>query len=488
MSNEKKRELVVIVKPEVGLRVGLQPPLSPLMMGGDVKPLINLLTSEGITISPLLGRSEERLKAATAAVPSPPGALVPDLSVFYRVDAPDARLLQLAERFQQFEFVEAAYVEPPVDLPVWPAEAVPSEVEPPSITPDFSNRQGYLENAPNGIDARFAWTIPGGRGAGVGIIDIEGAWQFTHEDLLRNQGGVVGGAQINDLRFRNHGTSVVGVIGGDDNGFGIVGICPEANVRAIADSGLGGVTFPSQVAAAITTAANMLNPGDIILIEAHAPGPRFNFIDVGGQQGYIAMQYWPEVYAAITYATIVRGVIVVEAAGNGNENLDDPIYSVPPPGFPPFWAPFNRANSDNAAIIVGAGAPPPGTHGRALNPDRSRLPFSNYGSCVDAQGWGAEVTTCGGFFTGPGDLWGGSDENLWYTDQFAGTSSASPIIVGALACVQGVLKAAGKPLLVPITARQLLQNTGSAQQDAPGRPSSERIGNRPNLFLALAGL
>jgi hypothetical protein len=168
---------------------------------------------------------------------------------------------------------------------------------------------------------------------------------------------------------------------------------------------------------------------------------------------------------------------VVEAAGNGAENLDDAIYNVRPAGFPASWTnPFNRNNRDSGAIVVGAGAPPEGTHGRNHGPDRSRLSFSNYGSLIDAQGWGREVTSCG-----YGDLQGGSSEDLWYTDQFSGTSSASPIVVGALGCVQGALKAIGRIPLSPARARELLRATGSPQQDAPGRPATQRIGNRPNL-------
>ena len=69
---------------------------------------------------------------------------------------------------------------------------------------------------------------------------------------------------------------------------------------------------------------------------------------------------------------------------------------------------------------------------RDWGPDRSRLDFSNYGARVDVQGWGREVTT-----TGYGDLQGGLNEDLWYTDHFSGTSSASPVVVGALAANAG---------------------------------------------------
>jgi hypothetical protein len=217
----------------------------------------------------------------------------------------------------------------------------------------------------------------------------------------------------------------------------------------------------------------MLGSGDIILIELHRAGPRATGV---GQQGFIAIEWWPDDFDAIRYATS-RGVIVVEAAGNGAQNLDDPIYNKPASGFPANWSnPFNRANRDSGAIVVGAGAPPPGTHGRDHGPDRSRLDFSNYGLVVDAQGWGREVTTCG-----YGDLQGGSNEDFWYTDQFSGTSSASPIVVGALGCVQGVLRDRGMTPLSPAAARNLLRTTGSPQQEAPGRPASQRIGKRPNV-------
>jgi hypothetical protein len=125
---------------------------------------------------------------------------------------------------------------------------------------------------------------------------------------------------------------------------------------------------------------------------------------------------------------------------------------------------------------VGAGAPPPGTHGRDHGPDRSRLDFSNHGSAVDAQGWGREVTTCG-----YGDLQGGGDEDRWYSDTFSGTSSASPVVVGTLACVQGILKARQQSPLTPRAARELLREGGSAQTDAPDRPARQRIGPRPDL-------
>ena len=65
----------------------------------------------------------------------------------------------------------------------------------------------------------------------------------------------------------------------------------------------------------------------------HRPGPRFNFARAHDQRGYIAVEWWPDDFAAILNATS-RGIIVVEAAGNGAENLDDALYQTPGAGLP----------------------------------------------------------------------------------------------------------------------------------------------------------
>jgi len=468
-----ERELIVIVKPETGLRVTRAGVASA--KGADVTPLVDVLTSEGITIEPLFDESEERLKHEAASLAPTTDVEIPDLSIYYRVEAPDERMDEIAERLRGQEGVESAYVKPRGELPVAVEEQAgmlndlsPLADDAPALTPNFISRQGYLDAAARGIDARYAWTVPGGRGVGVNIIDLEWGWRFTHEDLRQNQGGVIAGVNSTNLLAENHGTAVIGEISGDSNALGITGICPDAHVSAVA--------FSMPTARAIREAANRLRPGDILLLEIHRPGPRHGFKKRDDQQGYIAIEWWPDDFDAIRYA-VSRGVIVVEAAGNGMENLDDTIYNTRPAVFPASWTnPFNRANRDSGAIVVGAGAPPPGTHGRNHGADRSRLDFSNYGALIDAQGWGREVTS-----TGYGHLQGGYNRNQWYTDTFGGTSSASPIVVGAIGCVQGVLRMRGRIPLSPNRARDLLRATGSPQQDTHGRPRTQRIGNRPNL-------
>ncbi|MCX4834673.1 MULTISPECIES: S8 family peptidase [unclassified Streptomyces] len=475
-------ELVCVTRADAGVRI--TPTGATVTADISVSGIDAVAAQADVTISPLFGADQERLRAQAGAPAEHIGAddataeVLDRMGLFFHVDAPADQLDALAEQLRASDAVEGAYVKPGVVLAASQTaskkkesgeaelpplnDMQPTGADAPPVSPDFTARQGYLDAAPGGIDARYAWTRPGGRGAGVRVIDCEWGWRFTHEDLRLNQGGIVSGTGSTDT---DHGTAVLGEIGGDVNAIGITGIAPDAVTSASA--------FSIPTATAIRNAADRLGPGDIILLEIHRPGPHATGV---GQVGFIAVEWWPDDYLAIRYA-VNRGITVVEAAGNGAENLDHVDYDTPRAGFPAWWRnPFRRTALDAGAVIVGAGAPPPGTHGAQHGPDRSRLDFSNYGACVDAQGWGREVTT-----TGYGDLQAGTNADFWYTDRFSGTSSASPIVVGALASTQGVLRANGRVPLSPSRSRQLLRSTGSPQQDAPGRPATQRIGTRPDL-------
>lgn len=462
---DQPQHLIVMTTPGVNAQLAGE---SPMTAAGS--PMQSVLSKFNAVLSPVFQTNSEPFGAAKEAASVPNDDF--SLNDFQFISAPENTLKKLSADLMKLKEVHAAYLKPQGEAPVASPinDMLPSAAAAPSTTPNYVSRQGYLDPAPAGIDARYAWQFPGGRGEGIRIIDCEWGWRFTHEDLQQNQGGVVVGTASADT---NHGTAVLGEYSGDINGYGIEGICPNAEASAASFA-----TLPSSTV--IQRAADRLQAGDILLLEIHRRGPDGSGF---GQDGYIAIEWWPDDFAAIRYA-VNKGIIVVEAAGNGARNLDAPIFETPLAGFPSTWRnPFNPANPSSGAIVVGAGAPPPGTHGSNWGPGRSRLDFSNYGARVDAQGWGREVTT-----TGYGDLQGGTNEDFWYTDQFSGTSSASPIVVGALGCVQGILKAGNRSLLTPQSAKQMLRSTGTPQQDGPNGPRAQRIGNQPNLreMIALA--
>jgi subtilisin family serine protease len=336
-----------------------------------------------------------------------------------------------------------------------------------SATPNLVPEQGYLGPAPGGVDAIYAWSRNGGRGQGIKVIDVESGWNFNHEDLRYQDNGVVFVPNGDD----DHGTAVLGIFHGDNNAFGVTGIAHEVAISAAsADYDVNQQKW--NAAAAIKFAADRLNPGDVILLKMHAPGPNSHDPDPDSQQGFIPVEYWAPEFAAIKYAA-AKGIYVVEAGGNGGEDLDAAIYQ----------SAFDRQSRDSGAILVGGGTSMHDAH------PRSRVWWSNYGSRLDVQGWGLDIVTTGGLQRAEyHDRVDSQDASKCYTQSFGGTSGASPIVTGVVACISGAVRAAGRTALPAAEMRRLIGATGTAQTDAPDYPAAQRIGALPNLRAALSEL
>jgi Subtilase family len=467
-------ELIVVAHPDAALEVhGTR-----VRGAGTAGPLEQALVETGAQARPLFGPSEARIRAQRDESPWD----LPDLSLYYHVaidDDHDDDHEAVAARLAEDDNVAGAYLKPAVaiDDSLLPASAAADAAAPmTAVTANFDAHQGHLDAAPNGVGARTAWGQTGGTGSGVSVVVVGGAWRLDHEDLAGGVGAMLGnGTPIDAVSFRNHGTAALGLVRANRNSIGVTGVAPDCQIRTIATFGLG-------TAAAIHAAADALGPGGIVLIEWQRPGPGATGV---GSAGFLPLEWWPDDFASIAFAT-AKGVIVVEPAGNGSVSLDDPRYDTPAPGFPATWKnPFKHSQADCGAILVGAGAPPPTTHGNDHGPDRSRLGFSNHGSSLDVQGWGAELTTLA-----YGDLQGGPDERVWYTDGFGGTSGAAAMVAGVVASLQGmqIIASAKRPPLTPADVRRLLRQSGSAQAAGPdGTADSHRIGTRPDL-IALQGL
>jgi hypothetical protein len=153
-------------------------------------------------------------------------------------------------------------------------------------------------------------------------------------------------------------------------------------------------------------------------------------------------------------------VICVEAAGNGSADLDNAAYG----GL------FNTAVRDSGAIIVGA------TNGVQL----VRAGFSTFGSRIDANGWGYNVTS-----SGYGDLFNPNDVRQHYTSQFSGTSSASPMVTSTVIALRGAAKAqlsaAAAAALDGFAIRALLRLHGQPVPQIARRPDTRAL-------LAAAGV
>ncbi|MEY2408000.1 MAG: hypothetical protein QOF48_670, partial [Verrucomicrobiota bacterium] len=229
------------------------------------------------------------------------------------------------------------------------AQPIPKPVRPP-VPPDLQLFQAYLLAPPNGIDAFGAWTSLGCRGAGIRIADVEYSFRVSHQDLPLVT--LVGYPPTDPPGLgsdgSDHGTAVLGQLSARDNGFGITGIAPESSLYFSGTWGAGSWL----VGDAILSAAAALRPGDVILIEQQTYGPNYPCA-ASDQCGLIPVEWFSPWYDAIQTA-VGNGIVVVEAAGNGGQDLDDPIYSTGNSGHWPFLP-----ENDSGAILVGAGCAPP---------------------------------------------------------------------------------------------------------------------------------
>jgi len=318
---------------------------------------------------------------------------------------------------------------------------------------EMVSSQGYLNPAPEGINARYAWRIPGGKGEGdVRFIDIEQGWILNHEAYDVDRFPLTGS---NKKEYRDHGAAVLGVIMMKDYEKNRIGIAPGVKGHVISlwrpDGSLND-------ADAILSAVHYLNFGDIILMEAQA------------YHTTSSIKIWPVEIQEATFQSIrlatALGITVIEAAGNGDlfnrmgNDLDQFSLNqkkILDPASPDF--------KDSGAILVSAAS-------RAV-PHR-RIPYSNYGNRINCYAWGAGVDTAGAY----PELSGSAVDR--YTGNFNGTSSASAIIAGAVIAVQSISEAKWNTRLGPKQIRDIAGNAEYGTPSANGR-MIDKIGVMPDL-------
>ncbi|WP_420151904.1 S8 family peptidase [Spirosoma sp.] len=340
------------------------------------------------------------------------------------------------------------------ELKRWP-EVAQVEIYVPAPSP-FVNaandpratNQTYLDVAPGGIDARYAWNFVGGDGQGQRVIDIERGWTFNHEDLVTHGAVNLNGTILDSSR--SHGTAVLGEICAVDNTIGCVGITPHiASVRGSSYSG------STQQDAILVAVAN-LSFGDVILLEAQNWVPGLSMM-LG------PIEVTDAVYEAIRLATAL-GIIVVEAGGNGTNNGSTPPFALDSyvtPGGNAIFNPGGAGFRDSGAIIVSA-ATSAAPH--------TRMAWAPHGQRIDNYAWGQNINTL--------DSNSSSATNLYRTD-FSGTSGASPMITGAALATNGIAEASLGFRFGPRQMRALLRNPATGT--APAATEATQISVMPNL-------
>ena len=369
---------------------------------------------------------------------------VHSLTWYWRIDASEPRNPQdILARLQSFapDELALAYIEGRVGL---------AQTSLSVSTLSGSPAKTYLDEAPWGVDARWAWTRPGGRGQKVRVIDLEKGWIEGHEDLPGFLIRYLDNAPNAYPEFaRDHGAAVLGVIAGKKNANGATGIANELERLDVVSHYRQCDGKDYFVADAIAAAQSDLRRGDILVLEVvRYPPPGEN------------IGYPTEVDAAdhtAIRAAAAAGIVVIEAAGNSSVTLNGVLNPI-----------------DSGATIVGSCWPPSGP---STPTGLRREASSNHGTRVNCYSWGGAIHTAG--YGDAGGTHGSVDS---YTKKFGQTSGATAIIGGVAAVVQSWVK---KRCINPLNAKQMrtvLSNpaTGTPQVDIAGSPP-DTIGVMPDL-------
>lgn len=378
----------------------------------------------------------------------------PNFLTFFAIDCPENMdTVKMLNALWQQKNIQYAYQE---SGPARPPTSTPR-------TPGSGGSQDYLKAAPAGINARYAWRQEGGQGYGtVGFIDIEAGWDLKHVGLP----GTISLLSGESVNYFGHGTAVLGIVLAQSNVTGCVGITPKvrANVISQARPSLGtdrpitgtdskGV-YVKNIADAITAATDVLKFGDVLLLESQIN------IGIGTDSTCFPSEVEEAIFAAIELAS-ASGVIVIEAAGNGDNKVGNNLDTFQDDSSK-FLLDRNSPDfKDSGAIMVGSSS--------SVAP-HSRDKSSNFGNRIDCYAWGENIKTIGD----------ASDNHTLtaVTPDFSGTSGASAIIAGAVISIQSMRDALNKPRFSPLEMRQILSDPSNG---TVSKSASDKISVMPDL-------
>lgn len=201
-------------------------------------------------------------------------------------------------------------------IPAVAAELPPKAIEALSENPNVeiieqdAQAQVLEDDIPWGVSRINAddTQAAGFNGSGIKVAVIDTGVDYNHPDLAANYLGGYDFAynDADPMDDYGHGTHVAGTIAAADNGFGVLGIAPEAGYYSVKVTDDTGLCYYSDIAAGIEWAVN--NGADVISMSIG-----------GSSDSYTLKNAVDSAYAS--------GVVVVAAAGNTGDSV---IY---PAGF-----------------------------------------------------------------------------------------------------------------------------------------------------------
>ncbi|WP_095065115.1 S8 family serine peptidase [Pseudomonas sp. Irchel s3f19] len=325
-------------------------------------------------------------------------------------------------------------------------------------TPDFEALQRYLnepDSSAKGLNICNAWQA-GVQGRGVRVHFSDGGLYANHEDLRGNPRLKVIPPTVDSEP--DHGTASVGVLLAHDNGLGMTGICHAAELFLYDNRAYDARGYSQTLKKLLAYA----RAGDIVGVNRQTA----NVNVLGTFLPSLHDRTWWDVTRSLTE----RGVVVLNAACNGTSVSDHNARTTQGYGVDlEQWRYFDD-HGEADAILVGA------CHSWDGKPHQ----YSNYNYRYRMlNGWGDSVATLG-----YGALQDKNGHDRDYTSTYGGTSSATPMVTGALALIQSYAIEQHHLYLNANQMHLLVMQSGYKDATLPDA-SRLPMGARPNVLGAL---
>ncbi|MFP3996392.1 S8 family serine peptidase [Pseudomonas capeferrum] len=325
-------------------------------------------------------------------------------------------------------------------------------------TPDFEALQRYLsepDSSAKGLNIRNAWQA-GVQGRGIRVHFSDGGLYANHEDLRGNPRLKVIPPTVDSEP--DHGTASVGVLLAHDNGLGMTGICHAAELFLYDNRAYDARGYSQTLKKLLAYA----RAGDIVGVNRQTA----NVNVLGTFLPSLHDRTWWDVTRSLTE----RGVVVLNAACNGTSVSDHNARTTQGYGVDlEQWRYFDD-HGEADAILVGA------CHSWDGKPHQ----YSNYNYRYRMlNGWGDSVATLG-----YGALQDKNGHDRDYTSTYGGTSSATPMVTGALALIQSYAIEQHHLYLNADQMHLLVMQSGYRDATLPDA-SRLPMGARPNVLGAL---
>lgn len=321
---------------------------------------------------------------------------------------------------------------------------------------------------------------------GTSQIDFDKSVDCSVNGVPSQEQVTVNGQKVYPWRptASSHGTHVAGTIAAASNGKGVDGVAPSVKIAAIKAMNDGGFLYPEYVTCGFVWSAEH---GIDVTNNSYYSDPWEYWVPTDPTQtaGYEAVR------RAVAYATS-KGVTSVAAAGNSDQNMDDPA---PDSGSPDDVADANSgkpyANGDGKSIIKNRDvkdgfdipADLPGvvtvsavgeTKWGELG-SYARASFSNYGAeSIDVAAPGVNIAS-----TVDPDIDGG--DYAYYS----GTSMASPHAAGVAALIKAIHPDFKPAQVLDLMKKQAAVNYGQLADPAKSDNKEYRGTGLVNAFTAV---